>query len=309
MFEQRTLRSEALFKGQGLHSGKSVTLRVLPAPPNHGIQFKRSDISGHSIPARVEHLAESRLSTTLTRNGIQIGTVEHLLAALAGLGIDNARVELDGPEIPILDGSAAPFVEVFQEVGLLRQESLRNFLTVVQPVGVAEGEKRLAVFPSNDLKITYAIDFPHHAIGYQAREFRISRNAFADEIAPARTFCLYRDIEEMRRQGLALGGNLGNAVVVGDDGVLTGPLRFHDEFVRHKILDLIGDLSLIGRPVRGHIVVFKGGHRLHASLVRRLLATPEAWALRTGRESLPSHVVRGYERQKAGFLPGQALTA
>jgi len=195
------------------------------------------------------------------------------------------------------------------EVGLLRQESVRDFLTVLKPVVIADGEKRLAVFPSNDLRITYAIDFPHSAIGYQEREFRVSRNTFAEEIAPARTFCLYRDVEEMRRQGLALGGDLGNAVVVGDDGILTGSLRYHDEFVRHKILDLIGDLSLVGRPLRGHVVAFKGGHRLHTALVRRLLETPDAWALSGGRESLPSQLLRGYDRQKAGFLPGQALTA
>jgi len=309
MFEQKTLRSEVGFQGHGLHSGKPVSLRVLPAPPNSGIKFIRTDQNHHPIPARAECLGDTRLSTTLTRNGIQVATVEHLLASLAGLGIDNAQVELDGPEIPILDGSASPFVEAFVEVGLLRQESLRDFLTVLKPIVVADGEKRLAIFPSNDLRITYAIDFPHSAIGYQEREFRVSRNTFAEEIAPARTFCLYRDVEEMRRQGLALGGDLGNAVVVGDDGILTGSLRYHDEFVRHKILDLIGDLSLVGRPLRGHVVAFKGGHRLHTTLVRRLLETPDAWALSGGRESLPSQLLRGFDRQKAGLLPGQALTA
>ena len=309
MFEQRTLESEVVLQGHGLHSGKCVTLRVLPAPPNRGITFVRTDLGRHPIPARQECLGATRLSTTLERNGIQVGTVEHLLAAFAGLGIDNALVELDGPEVPILDGSATPFVQAFLEAGLRRQESLRYFLSVLKPVVVAEGEKRLAIFPSNDFRITYAIDFPHPSIGYQEREFRISRNTFAEEIAPSRTFCLYRDVEEMRRQGLALGGDLDNAVVVGDDGILTGALRYRDEFVRHKILDLIGDMSLTGRPVRGHVVAFKGGHRLHAALVSRLMEARDAWTLSVGRESLPAHVVREFERQKAGVLPGQTLSA
>jgi len=309
MFEQKTLRGETVFEGHGLHSGKSVRLRVLPAPPNTGIQFVRTDLNHHAIPARREYLEATHLSTTLGRNGIQVGTVEHLLAAFAGLAIDNARAELDGPEVPILDGSAFPFVEAFQEVGLLRQDSPRSFLTILKPVMVGDGDKRLAVFPSNDFRITYAIDFRHPAIGYQEREFSISGHLFAEEIAPARTFCLFRDVEEMRRQGLALGGDLDNAVVVGDDGVLTGTLRYQDEFVRHKILDLIGDLSLIGRPVRGHLVAFKGGHRLHAALVHRLLESPEAWTLSAGREPLPRQLLMGFDRQKATFLPGQALTA
>ncbi|HEV8375100.1 MAG TPA: UDP-3-O-acyl-N-acetylglucosamine deacetylase [Candidatus Polarisedimenticolia bacterium] len=309
MFEQRTLQREIVFEGTGLHSGKRARLRLLPSSQNTGVAFIRTDLGGHVIPARGECLQESRLSTSLNRHGVQISTVEHLLAALAGLGIDNARIEVDGPEVPILDGSASPFVDAILEVGLLRQETPRRFLTVLRPVSVSDADKRLVIFPSNEFRVTYAIDFPHFAIGYQEREFQVSARTFAEEIAPARTFCLFRDVEEMRRQGLALGGGLDNAVVVGDDGILTGSLRFQDEFVRHKILDLVGDLSLVGRPVRGHVVVFKGGHRLHAGLVHRLLATPEAWALTGGRDSLPSHLLHSYERQKAGILPGQALTA
>jgi UDP-3-O-[3-hydroxymyristoyl] N-acetylglucosamine deacetylase len=309
MFEQRTIGGEVALQGHGLHSGKPVNLRVVPAPPDSGVTFIRTDLNRHAIPARQEWVGATRLSTTLERNGVRVATVEHLLAALTGLGIDNARVELDGPEVPILDGSAVPFVEAFLEAGLVRQESFRNFLTVLKPVSVTEGEKRLAIFPSNDLRITYAIDFPHPSIGYQEKEFRISRSTFAEEIAPARTFCLYRDVEEMRRQGFALGGALDNAVVVGDDGVLTGSLRYRDEFVRHKILDLIGDLCLTGRPVRGHVIAFKGGHRLHAALVQRLMESRDAWTLSAGRESLPPHLVRRFDRQKAGVLPGQALTA
>ena len=309
MFEQRTIRGEVVFDGRGLHSGKSARLRALPAPQNTGILFVRTDLEGHTIPARCRHLEATRLSTTLSHNGIQVGTVEHILAAIAGVGIDNVRLELDGSEVPILDGSALPFVEALLETGLHRQESRRQFLTVLKPVSVTEGDKRLVIFPSNDLRITYAIDFPHPTIGYQEREFQVSTQVFAEEIAPARTFCLYREVEEMRRQGLALGGDLDNAVVVGDDGVLAGSLRFRDEFVRHKILDLVGDLCLLGRPVRGHLVAFKGGHRLHAALVHRLLETPDAWTLSAGRESLPRQLVRSFDHLKACVLPGQALTA
>jgi UDP-3-O-[3-hydroxymyristoyl] N-acetylglucosamine deacetylase len=309
MFEQRTPQREIVFEGRGLHSGKRARLRILPSPQDTGILFMRTDLDGHIIPARGECLLETPLSTTLTFNGVQVGTVEHLLAALAGVGVDNARIEVDGPEVPILDGSASPFVEALLEVGLLRQEAPRRFLTILRPVSVSDADKRLVIFPSNEFRVSYAIDFPHSAIGYQEREFRISTRTFVEEIAPARTFCLYRDVEEMRRQGLALGGGLDNAVVVGDGGVLTGSLRYQDEFVRHKILDLVGDLSLVGRPIRGHVVVFKGGHRLHAALVHRLRTTPEAWALTAGRESLPPHLLRDFERQKAGILPGQALTA
>jgi UDP-3-O-[3-hydroxymyristoyl] N-acetylglucosamine deacetylase len=173
---------------------------------------------------------------------------------------------------------------------------------------VADGEKKIAVFPSNDTRATYAIDFPGTAIGYQEKEVRLNARFFAEEIAPARTFCLYRDVEAMQGQGYALGGTLENAVVVGDDGILAGSLRFRDEFVRHKILDLMGDLALLGHPLRGHVVVFKGGHHLHGALVDRILRNPEAWILGAGHDMLPAHLLRRFESQKAGVLPGQPVS-
>ncbi len=309
MFEQKTIRKEITLRGKGLHSGRLVTLRLLPSGPGTGIVFSRVDLNGHEIPARREFLDNTRLSTTLARNGIRVGTVEHILAAFIGMGIDNARVELDGPEVPIEDGSASVFVAALQEAETLRQRSPRLYLNILRPVAVAEGEKRLAVFPSNDLRATYAIDFPDTAIGYQEKEIRMTSQEFAEEIAPARTFCLYRDVEAMRREGLALGGSLSNAVVVGDDGIVAGSLRFQDEFVRHKILDLLGDLALLGYPLRGHVVAFKGGHRLHGALVDRILRTPEAWTLGNGRECIPSNLLRRFEGQKAGVLPGQPVVA
>jgi UDP-3-O-[3-hydroxymyristoyl] N-acetylglucosamine deacetylase len=309
MFEQKTLSGAIEFEGRGLHTGKPVKMKLLPAPPDHGVVFSRVDLASHTLPARYEYLSGTRLSTTLSRNGIQVGTIEHLLASLAGLGIDNLRIELDGPEVPILDGSALPFVEGIFETGLLRQDAPRSFLTILKPVSVSEGDKRLVIFPSNDLRITYAIDFPHPSIGYQERDFHMSGRVFTEEIAPARTFCLYKDVEVMRRQGLALGGDLSNAVVVGDDGILTGSLRYRDEFVRHKMLDLLGDLALLGHPVRGHLVAFKGGHGLHAALVQKLSQSPDAWRLTAGRTALPGNWIRSFDPQKARVLPGHALTA
>ncbi len=309
MFEQKTLSAAVEFEGRGLHTGKPVKMRLSPAPAGHGIVFSRTDLASHTLPARHDYLSGTRLSTTLCRNGIQIGTIEHLLASLSGLGIDNVRIELDGPEVPIMDGSALPFVEGILEVGLLRQDSPRSFLTILKPVSVSEGDKRLVVFPGNDLRITYAIDFPHPSIGYQERDLRLSSRTFTEEIAPARTFCLYKDVEAMRRQGLALGGDLSNAVVVGDDGILTGSLRYRDEFVRHKMLDMLGDLALLGRPMRGHLVAFKGGHGLHAALVQKLAQTPDAWKLTPGRTALPGSWIRSFDPLKARLLPRQALSA
>ncbi len=309
MFDQKTPKCEVRFEGRGLHTGRPVMTRILPASPNSGIVFVRTDQDGRAVPARQEYLEASRLSTSLSRNGIRVATVEHLLAALWALGVDNARVEVDGPEVPILDGSAAPFAEALGEVGLKRQNAPRRFLTMLQPISVAEGEKRLAIFPANDLTAAYAIDFSHPVIGYQEKAFRLSPHAFAEELAPARTFCLVQDVEAMRRQGLALGGSLSNAVVVGDDGILNGPLRFPDEFVRHKLLDLIGDLALLGHPLRGHVVGFKGGHRLHAALVGKILSNRHAWTLGSGRDPLPAAFLRSFEHAKAGVLPRQTVQA
>ena len=308
MYDQKTTRREVALSGRGLHTGHPVNLRILPSFPGSGIVFARVDQEGHEIPARRAFLETSRLSTTLSRNGIRVGTVEHLLAALSGLGIDNARVEIDGPEVPAGDGSASPFVALLREAEVLRQRADRRFLSILKPIVVAEGEKKIAVFPANDFRVTYAIDFPGTPIGYQEREVRLTAQNFSEEIAPARTFCLYRDVEGMRRQGLALGGSLENAVVVGDDRIVSGPLRFPDEFVRHKILDLLGDLTLLGHPLRGHVVVFKGGHRLHGALVDRILRSPESWVLSSGRESLPSHLLQRFESQKAAVLPGQPVS-
>jgi UDP-3-O-[3-hydroxymyristoyl] N-acetylglucosamine deacetylase len=270
MNQQRTVRRTVGIEGVGLHSGAQTRVEILPAPVNHGLLFARRDLGGKEIPASPEAIGDSSLATTLGRHGATVSTVEHLLAALQGLGIDNARIEVDGPEIPILDGSAAPFVDAIRRVGTTAQSAARRPVTVKRPLTVRDGERAILALPSRDFRISYAIDFPHPAIGYQAVALHLDEEVFAASIAPARTFCLLRDVQAMRASGRAIGGSLDNAVVVGDEGIVGGSLRFRDEFVRHKVLDLIGDLALLGAPLQAHVVVFKGGHRLHAQLVRRL---------------------------------------
>jgi UDP-3-O-[3-hydroxymyristoyl] N-acetylglucosamine deacetylase len=272
MAQQRTLRRPVEVCGKGLHSGAASAVRIAPSPAGSGIVFVRRDLGGIEIPASHEFVADSSLATTLSVDGASVATVEHLLAALAGLGVDNARLEVDGSEVPILDGSAVPFVEAIQAAGIVAQPAARRTIEVSRPVSVRHGERTILALPSSEFRISYAIDFPHPAIGYQAVTLRMDERVFAASIAPARTFCLLRDVRAMQDSGLALGGSLDNALVVGDDGVLNGDLRFADEFVRHKVLDLVGDLALAGAPLRAHVVVFKGGHQLHAALLRKIAA-------------------------------------
>jgi UDP-3-O-[3-hydroxymyristoyl] N-acetylglucosamine deacetylase len=279
-----------------------VTIR--PADEGSGIGFVRTDRGGVEIPATARLLNGTSLSTTLSRGAETVATVEHVLSALGGLGVDNARIEVDGPEVPILDGSARPFVDLIVRAGLRTQAAARRFLALTRPIRVKDGDKEILALPANELTVTYAIDFPHPAIGYQAAASRIEAATYAAEIAPARTFCLMREVESMRRAGLARGGSFDNAVVVGEDGVVNGSLRFPDEFVRHKMLDLVGDLALLGAPLRAHVIAFKAGHRLHTALVRRILASRTAWTARTSDERLPAAEVAAF-----GHLKEQVLHA
>jgi UDP-3-O-[3-hydroxymyristoyl] N-acetylglucosamine deacetylase len=280
MAYRRTLKREVGCTGIGLHTGKPVRLLLRPAAAGHGIQFFRSDV-GVTIPARLENLARLDHATTLSAHGVSIETVEHLLSALHGLGVDDALVEVDGPEVPILDGSAAPFVILIHEAGLRPLQSLREYLKVLAPVEVVRGTKSARLLPSEQLRITYTIGFDHPLLRHQSLSLRISPDSYAEAVAPARTFGFLRDVETLRRSGLALGGSLENAVVIGESGVLNNQLRFEDEFVRHKVLDAMGDLALLGYPVVGHLEAVKAGHALHAALAQKLLETPEAWALVT----------------------------
>jgi UDP-3-O-[3-hydroxymyristoyl] N-acetylglucosamine deacetylase len=278
MVYRRTLRRDVGCTGIGLHSGKAVRLTLRPAPAEHGIRFLRTDV-GIQIPATLAQLATQDHATTLSGGGVSVGTVEHLLSALVGLGIDDAIVEVDGPEIPVLDGSAAPFVILLHEAGLKPLAVPRQYLKVLKPVEVVRGGKVARLSPADHLKISYTIGFDHHLLRHQSLSLRISSRTYADAIAPARTFGFLRDVETMRRNGLALGGSLENAVVLGETGVLNNKLRFEDEFVRHKILDAIGDLALLGHPVLGHLEAHKAGHALHAAVAQKLLDTDGAWAL------------------------------
>jgi UDP-3-O-[3-hydroxymyristoyl] N-acetylglucosamine deacetylase len=283
MNSQRTLRRPVSCSGIGLHSGNKVTLSLKPAPANYGIRFQRSDLGGLEIPATVTHLGGIRLATGLTREAVSVETVEHLLAALTALGIDNVIVELNTPEVPIMDGSAAPFVYlILNEAGVKRLPAPKKFLKVLRPISLSQGDKRIALYPSDHFKVTYSISFDHPLIRHQSRTMKITDETFVEEIAPARTFGFLKEVELLRQRGLALGGSLDNAIVLGETGVLNNALRFEDEFVRHKILDVIGDLSLVGYPVIGHLVAHRGGHALHTAFAARILEEVDAWRIVEG---------------------------
>jgi UDP-3-O-[3-hydroxymyristoyl] N-acetylglucosamine deacetylase len=280
MNAQRTLRRPVSCSGIGLHSGNKVTLSLKPAPADYGIRFQRSDLGGLEIPATVTHLGGIQLATGLTREAVSVETVEHLLAALTALGIDNVIVELNTPEVPIMDGSAAPFVYlIVNEAGVKRLTSPKKFLKVLRPISLSQGDKRIALYPSDHFKVTYSISFDHPLIRHQSRTMKITDETFVEEIAPARTFGFLKEVEMLRQRGLALGGSLDNAIVLGETGVLNNALRFEDEFVRHKILDVIGDLSLVGYPVIGHLVAHRGGHALHTAFAARILEEVDAWKI------------------------------
>ncbi len=279
MDSQRTLRRQVSCAGIGLHSGNKVTLTLRPAPANSGIRFRRTDLGGLEIEATIGNLAGIQYATGLAQNEGSVETVEHLLAALASLGIDNVVVELNYPEVPIMDGSAAPFVYLIHEAGIRDLGVPRRFLRVTRPIELARGDKRIALYPSDHFKVTYSISYDHPLLRHQARTMTINEAAFVEQIAPARTFTFLKEVELLRQHGFALGGSLENAVVIGDTGVLNNPLRFDDEFVRHKILDAIGDLALVGLPVIGHLVAHRGGHGLHTAFVAKILEEYAAWEI------------------------------
>jgi UDP-3-O-[3-hydroxymyristoyl] N-acetylglucosamine deacetylase len=294
MSAQRTLRRPVSCTGIGLHSGNKVTLSLKPAPADYGVRFQRADLGGLEIPATVTHLGGIQYQTGLTREAVSVETVEHLLAALTAMAIDNVVVELNSPEVPIMDGSAAPFVYLVNEAGVKRLQAPRRFLKVLRPISLTQGDKRIALYPSDHFKVTYSISFDHPLLRHQSRTMRITEDSFVEEIAPARTFGFLKEVEMLRQRGLALGGSLDNAIVLGETGVLNNALRFEDEFVRHKILDVIGDLSLVGHPVVGHLVAHRGGHALHTAFAAKILEESDAWRLvdATG-EGLPVGVPVG----------------
>ena len=278
MIKQTTLGSSVETDGIGLHTAVPVKVRLTPAPPDTGYVFRRTDLGGFEIPATVESVAHCSYATTLMRTGVMLSTVEHLLAALRGGGIDNAFVEVDNLEVPIMDGSAEHFTDMIDQAGTIEQQPARRALLVREKVSVEKGNRRISVEPAENYEIDCLIDFAHPLIGVQHRCFTISNGAFGRDIASARTFGFTEEIEALRRANLIRGGSLDNAIVLTKDGMLneTG-LRFADEFVRHKILDIIGDLALLGMPLLGRVKAERSGHLMHAALMSALLRNRNAW--------------------------------
>jgi UDP-3-O-[3-hydroxymyristoyl] N-acetylglucosamine deacetylase len=274
---QRTLASPATVCGIGLHTGARVRLRLTRAPANTGIVFRRIDLEGFAIEARARNVARVSYATSLMKKGVLISTTEHLLSALAASGVDNAFIDIDNLEVPILDGSALPFCRLIQRAGIKQQRARRTYVKVLRPVEVVEGNRRVSAFPADRLRITCRIAFSHPSIGEQSMEFGPQEGGYETEIAPARTFGFLEEAEILRKSGLIRGGSLENAVVLTREGVMNPEgLRFPDEFCRHKILDLLGDLALLGHPLIAHVVAERSGHALHYALVSRLLREKNA---------------------------------
>ena len=281
MIYEQTIRSSAECNGVGLHSGAPVHLKILPAASGTGIVFRRTDLDGFEVEAISRNVARVSYATSLMKKGVLISTTEHLLSALVGMGIDNAIVELDNLELPILDGSAQPFVDLIRRAGVRKQRRPRSFLKVLQPLELREGTKFIGVYPSDHYMVSYTIDFPHPLIGRETRTLELTNGHYLAEVASARTFGFLHEAEIMRQQGLIRGASEENVIVLTKDGVVNPPLRYSDEFVRHKILDLIGDLALFGRRILGNVVADRAGHAMHTALVSRLLRDQASWEVVT----------------------------
>jgi len=282
-YKQRTLMHEVGCTGIGLHTGEKVKINLRPAPANSGIKFVRTDLKGRpEVEVRFDNVFDTTLATTIGTNGCKVSTIEHLMAAFFGLGIDNAVVELDGPEVPIMDGSAAPFVFLIKSGDVREQKSPKQFIVIKKPFKVDDGNRSVCIYPSKELKITYMIDFQHPLLRNQEYELTFSGRDFVREISTARTFGFMKDVETLKKNGFARGGSLDNAVVIDDFRIINEDgLRFDDEFVRHKILDFIGDISIVGSPIIGHFVVKKSGHFLNQHMLRKLMESKKHWKVMT----------------------------
>ncbi|MGC1618495.1 MAG: UDP-3-O-acyl-N-acetylglucosamine deacetylase [Candidatus Acidiferrum sp.] len=284
---QSTIAKEALAEGVGLHTGVSGHVRLLPAPADTGIVFRRTDLDHFPIEAQGHNVARVSYATSLMKQGVLLSTTEHLLAAIYSCGIDNVYIDIDSIEIPILDGSAEPFIQMLEKAGVRKLRRKRRYLKVLRSLEVEEGDRRIGIYPADEFRVRCYVDFPHPLVGRQEIEMVVNPETFRQLLARARTFCFERDIEPLRSMGLIRGGSLENAIVLTNDGVMNGPLRFPDEFGRHKALDLIGDLALIGLPLLARVEAHKAGHALHTQLVSRLLADPTLWTITTG-EATPA---------------------
>ncbi|HEX6821586.1 MAG TPA: UDP-3-O-acyl-N-acetylglucosamine deacetylase [Candidatus Sulfotelmatobacter sp.] len=277
MTYEQTIRAAVACSGIGLHSGAPVSMRMLPAPSGTGIVFRRTDLDDYEVEAVSRNVARVSYATSLMKKGVFISTTEHLLSAFIGMGIDNAIVELDNLELPILDGSAKPFVEMIQKAGIRKQRRPRKYLKIGRELEMREGNKFIAVYPANSYSVSYSINFPHPLIGKETFEVELTNGSYLRQIAGARTFGSREDEQAMRNMGLIRGASRENCIVLTRDGVENGPLRFPDEFVRHKILDLVGDLALLGKQVLGKVVADRAGHAMHTALVSRILRDKSMW--------------------------------
>jgi UDP-3-O-[3-hydroxymyristoyl] N-acetylglucosamine deacetylase len=289
---EQTIGDSFEFSGIGLHTGEHATVRIFPAPAGKGIVFRRIDLDNFELRADVASVARVAYATTLMSRGVWISTVEHLLSALYGVGIDNAYIELDNFEVPILDGSALPYVQAIARVGIVKQNRVRQYIRITKEFVLNEGEKTLGIYPADTFSIKYDIDFAHPLIGRQSLDVEFRGTNYADSIAPARTFGFYHEVEKLQASGLVRGGSLENAIVLTQNGMLNDTsLRFPDEFVRHKTLDLLGDFALIGQPVLGRLIANKAGHALHTRFAGELLASRSHWTV-DSRMEIPVSAAR-----------------
>ncbi len=277
---ETTIQRPVEAKGVGLHHGVPVSIRILPAPPSTGIVFRRVDLDGFQIPASWRHVARVSYATSLMRQGVLISTTEHLLSVLYSMGVDNAYVDIDNLEVPILDGSGQPYVELLQEAGLKMYRRRKRYLRIRRPVSVEANGKRISILPADRFLLTCDVFFDHPLIGRQSLDMEVIPERYAQEIAPARTFGFEQELDQMRNMGLIRGATLDNAICFQSSRVLNpGGLRFPDECCRHKALDLIGDLALIGRPLLGHVIAERAGHAMHAALVNRIMSDPTIYEI------------------------------
>lgn len=284
---QTTIQREVSADGVGLHTGVFGHLRLVPAPADTGVVFRRTDLDSFEIEASGRNVARVSYATSLMKQGVLLSTTEHLLAAIYSSGIDNVFIDIDAIEIPILDGSAEPFLRMLDEAGTRRLRRRRRYVRIIKPVEVVEADRRIGIYPADEFVVQCYVDFPHPLVGAQQIEMVVQPESFRDLLARARTFCFERDIQPLRSMGLIRGGSLENAIVLTEDGVLNGPLRYPDEFGRHKALDLIGDLALVGMPLLGRVEAHKAGHALHTQLVSRILSDASNWVIATEGEYHP----------------------
>jgi UDP-3-O-[3-hydroxymyristoyl] N-acetylglucosamine deacetylase len=278
---QTSIYNPAETQGIGLHTGVHSKIRLVPAPADTGIVFRRVDLDQFHIEAQGLNVARVSYATSLMKKGVLLSTTEHLLAAIYSCGIDNVFIDIDAIEVPILDGSAEPFMQLIDQAGIRRLRRKRRYLKVIKPVEVVEDQRRIGIYPAEEFRVRCYVDFPHPLVGQQQVEMVVNAESFRQILSRARTFCFESDIEPLRAMGLIRGGSLENALVLTKDGVMNGPLRYPDEFGRHKALDLIGDLALLGLPLLGRVEAAKAGHALHTQLVSRLLSDRSSWVITT----------------------------